>query len=155
MRFGIVLLAVVIAIAEFGCFSAAELHSVAAGEKSAKGSVFAPVSISKSEAVVYFFRPKQFSGKAAQIFMSIPEEANNCYALSDNGYHAHIANPGNLTVLAAIYRKQKNFSMNLKPGDKRFVKVSFGTWGSPDFAEVPESMALEMIGECMKISACK
>lgn len=155
MRFGIVLLAVVIAIAEFGCFSSAELHSVAAGEKSSNVPVFAHVSISKSEAVVYFFRPKQFSGKAATIFMSIPEESNNCYALSDNGYHAYIANPGNLKVLAVIYRKQKYFSMNLKPGDKRFVKVSFGTWGSPDFEEVSESKALEMIAECRKISACK
>jgi hypothetical protein len=144
---GNVLLMVVVLIAGFGCASV---------PKSAKGPVFAPVSVPENQAVVYFFRPQRTAMSATTIFMSIPTEADNCYSMVNNGYYTHVADPGELKVFSAALRNKKDYAIDLKPGESRFVQIGFGKWGPvPEYEEIPADRALVMLAGNRLITTCK
>jgi hypothetical protein len=124
--------------------------------KSAKGPAFQQVSVPEGKAVVYFFRPKRFAMSATTIFMSIPTEADNCYAMYNKGYYAYVTDSGTLNILAAATGGQKEFSIELEPGDERFVQIKFGKWGpKPEFKELTADEAGKLIAKTRLIDICK
>jgi hypothetical protein len=128
----------------------------AAVAKSAKGPAFEQVTVPVGKALVYFFRPKRFAMSATTIFMSIPTEADNCYAMYNKGYYAYVTDPGTLNVFAAATGGQKGFSIDLEPGDERFVQIKFGKWGpKPEFKEMTAEEAEKSIAKTRLIGECK
>lgn len=124
--------------------------------KSAKGDSFAKVAVPPGKAVVYFFRPDRFAMSARTIFMSIPHEANIACPVVTAGYHIYVGNPGTLTVSYAEGGLMKKFTLELKEGDERYIKIDFGPWG-PNVVheEVAADTALPIIAQYRMISKCE
>lgn len=124
--------------------------------KSARGPVFTPAKVPNGKAVVYFFRPKRLAMSATTLFMSIPTEADNCYAMVNNGYYAHLMAPGTLNVFAIAAGNRKTFSLKVLSGETHYVKTAFGSWGpTPEFQELEETAALRQLNRTRQISACR
>jgi hypothetical protein len=125
--------------------------------KTASGLAFTNAAVPQDKAVVYFFRSDKFMMSANTIFLSIPMEANNCFAMVTAGYYPYIADPGKLRVLAAARHGNKEFSIDLKPNDVKYVKIDFNSAFVPtaEFTEIPRDIALPEIQKYRLIDACK
>lgn len=121
--------------------------------KSANGPIFTEISTPPGKAVVYFFRPDKFMMSAKSIFMSIPKQADNCFAVNAGGYYPYVAEPGKLVVSTGT---KKDFSIDLNSGDVKYVKVDLdSTWGTTEFEEVPAEKATAEIKAYRLIDICK
>jgi hypothetical protein len=121
--------------------------------KSAKGPVFTEISTPPGKSVVYFFRPDKFMLSAKSIFMSIPKQANNCFAVNAGGYYPYVAEPGKLVVHTG---SNNEFTIDLSPGDVRYVKVDLNsTWGTDEFEVVPAEKAIAEIKAYRLIDICE
>jgi hypothetical protein len=145
------LTAVVLALLFSGAFGCASLP------KSAKGPVFTPVTVPAGKAVVYFFRTDKFAMSANTIFMSIPHAANNCFGMVTAGYYPFVTDPGSLTVSSAARGGQKQFTIDLKAGDVKYVKVDFNSDFIPKtfYQEIAPAEALPEISQYRMIEACR
>jgi len=135
--------------------------SCALTPKSASGPVFVAEQVPPGKAVIYFYRPKAFALSARTVFLSIPKEADNCFAMVNNGYKGYVAGPGPVTIGAAEVGTGKafsDFSATLKAGETRYVTVKpepAGIGGiAVKFQEVPAGDALPEIKEFRLIDAC-
>jgi len=143
------------------CVVVAMLHvsGCALMPKSAKGDSFAKVAVPPGKAVVYFFRPDRFAMSANTIFMSIPHEANIACPMVTAGYHIYVGEPGTLTVSYAeggLTPVVKKFTLELKDGDERYIKIDFGKWGPVvEYEEIPADKALPIIAQYRLIGKCE
>ena len=111
--------------------------------KKASGPVYTPAQVPPGKAVVYFFRTDKFMMSGNTIFMSLPKAANNCFGMVTAGYYPFIADPGKLTVSSAARDGEKDFSIDLKAGDERYVKIDFNDDMAPKstYQEIPAGQA--------------
>jgi len=124
--------------------------------KSAKGPVFTGISTPPGKAVVYFFRPDKFMLSARSVFMSIPKQADNCFAFNTGGYYSYVAQPGKLVVSAGAVGKPQDFTFDLNPGDAKYVKVDLdSTWGTLQIEEVSAEKAMAEIKAYRLIDICQ
>jgi len=110
--------------------------------------------------VVYFYRSDKFMMSGWTLFMSIPKEANNCFAMDTGGYYAHVADPGMLRVSQMNGHEGTDavhtYRVTLNPGDVKYVKVDFTDDRLPKsvYEEVPEAQALPEISKYRMIDRC-
>jgi hypothetical protein len=127
---------------------------VAGCSKSARGPAFAKSPAPNGKATVYLYRPSAMSGGARGIFMSVPIEANNCFEMLNGGYLTYVANPGILHIGASGSGEVKQFSVKVAPGEEKFVRVAWGTWGAAELEEVSPAEGAAEIAETRAIGAC-
>jgi len=125
--------------------------------KKASGPVFTPAQAPSGKAVVYFFRTDKFMMSGNTIFMSLPKAANNCFGMVTAGYYPFIADPGKLIVSSAARDGEKDFAIDLKAGDERYVKIDFNDDMIPKsfYQEIPAGPAKEEISRYRLIEKCK
>jgi len=89
--------------------------------------------------------------------MSIPKAANNCFGMVTAGYYTWMTDPGKQTVSFAARDGEKDYTIDLKAGDVRYVKVDFNDDFAPKsfYLEVPADQALPEIAKYRMIEACK
>ena len=118
----------------------------------AKGPQFAGAPVPQGKAVVHFYRPAQKVMSDYAFFMSLPENANNCYRLESGGYVSHVSDPGKLTVAGAML-SYKRMSFDLKAGEERFVEVDIVD-DDAALREVPSGEAKPKIAITRGIETC-
>jgi hypothetical protein len=109
---------------------------LAACTKSATGPAFVRPAIPPGKALIYVYRPGKMSGGARTIYLSVPAQANNCYAMTNDGFLVHVTDPGVVTIGASASGDKKLLPVTIAAGEERFVRVEWGTWGGADLAEV-------------------
>ncbi len=125
--------------------------------KTASGPAFAAAQVPEGKAVVYFFRTQKFMMSANTIFMSIPKAANNCFGMVPGGYYPYVTEPGRLTVGFAARDGEKDFTIDLKAGDARYVQVDFSDDLVPAsfYKEIPEAEAAPKMSKYRTVSPCR
>lgn len=119
----------------------------------APGPRFSQLAPPRGKAIVYFYRPAKKIMSDYPVFMSIPESADNCYRLESGGYTAFVGHPGVVTVAAAM-TDYVRFTLDLRSGEERYVKVEFVD-DKPVLHEVSAEAARPDIAETLGIVRCE
>jgi hypothetical protein len=120
------------------------------------GPVYTPAQVPGGKAVIYFYRPAQFTLKGRTIFMAFPGYQHS-HAMINEGYFPLVVNPGTIVVNAVgTDLKPVPFKIDVKKGDERFVIVRFAdtlSLGVPaEYQEVPAAKGKGEIIKCTLIS---
>ena len=120
----------------------------------ASGPAFARAPLPPGKGVIYIYRPSAMSGGARTIFISVPFEANNCYALEGDGFFTHVTDPGRINVAASGSGDAAKLPVSVAPGQEKYVRVEWGTWGSAEMTEVSAQEGSAQISGMRGIAAC-
>lgn len=119
----------------------------------ANGPAFAPTAAPQSKAVLYVYRPATRYMSDYPFFMSLPESANNCFALESGGYTAQVVDPGSFRFAGAL-AGYHTMTVDLKAGEEHYVEVDIVD-DKPVMKEVTADEAKAKIAETKGIEVCE
>jgi hypothetical protein len=131
------------------------LLCASACSRSAAGPAFARSQVPAGKGVVHIYRPSAVSGGARSIYLSVPFEADNCLALDGDGFFTYVTDPGAVNVGASGSGETKKLSLSVAPGEEKYVRVEWGTFGSAEMKEVSAAEGAREIGVTRGIFACQ
>lgn len=131
------------------------LVAAAACSRSASGPAFVRPAMPPGKAIIYIYRPGKMSGSARTIYLSVPAQANNCFAMDNDGSLVHVTDPGIVTIGASASGDVKLLPVTIAAGEERFVRVEWGTWGGAELHEVAQAEGGLAVQETRGIGACE
>jgi hypothetical protein len=134
---------VVVVLATSGC------------SKSAAGPAFARPQVPPGKGVVHIYRPSAFSGGGRTIYLSVPFEANNCFALDGGGFFTYVTDAGPVNVGASGSGETKRLALDVAAGQQKYIRAEWGTWGNAELTEVSAAQGAREIRETRGVFACE
>lgn len=108
-------------------------------------------SIPEGKAVIYIYRPGEFTGSAIHYGINANDVPISRVHLYNGGYFAYFVDPGQIILTAEVAKESTTAVVNAEAGQKYFVRGSIrtGTWvGRPYLETVDNAIGIREIVKC-------